>query len=147
MAIRKDIGVEILNKLIVIDKRLEGMDQRFDSMDQRFDRMDQRFDGMDPRFEGIESRSDKMDEKTDKIEFKFDLAVRELNSRLDGFHETLIGFRNDSFEHFDKIYRKLDFYNDEYYATNAGIRRIEEDHRIIDHKTILSRLEKLESKN
>ncbi len=138
--IKKDLGVEILDRLTMIDKRLEGMDQRFDGMDKRFDEMDSRLDKMD-------SRADKTDQRANRMESKFDTQIRELNSRMDGFHETLIGFRNDSFEHFDKIYRKLDFYNDEYYATNAGIRRIEEDHRIIDHKTILGRLEKLESKN
>ncbi len=102
-------------------------------------------------------KSKKADEKYDtlaRIEKKIDSMSSMTNNKIscleakyDELKETFAFFRDDMFSHFDTVYKKLDFHKDEYHSITYGMRRIEDEHRIIDHKTILERLNKLESRN
>lgn len=89
-----------------------------------------------------------------RIENKIDSMVSMTNNKIsclgtkyDELKETFAFFRDDMFSHFDTVYKKLDFHKDEYHSITYGMRRIEDEHRLIDHKTILDRLNKLESRN
>jgi len=76
-----------------------------------------------------------------------DSKINGMEAEIKGLHEITREFRADSFAHFDRIYQKLDFHGTEYYAITAGMKRIEDEHRIIDHKTIFNEIQKLKSKN
>jgi len=94
-------------------------------------------DSLKPEFEAM------------KIEIKDSLKpeFKALNEKYDSLHETVLEFRRESFEHYDKIYNRLDFYKVEYHAITAGMKRIEAEHKIIDHKTILKEIQQLKSRN
>lgn len=128
----------------------QALKPEFDSINKRFDEQDKKFDGIDKRFDGIDKRFDGIDKRVDGIDKRLDFQGQRLNShdkRFDSILETLREFRRESFEHYDRIYNRLDFFKDEYYAITSGMKRIEDEHRIIDHSTILKEIQALRSKN
>ena len=83
--------------------------------------------------------------RTDNASMRLD--IKDLYSKFGSLEGTLSEFRNDVFKYFDKIYNKFDFFKDEYYGITAGLRRIEDDHKIIDHRTIFNEIQSLKNRN
>lgn len=66
-----------------VDKRFAEVDQRFAGVDQRFTEIDHRFDLVDQQFQHVNQR-------LDKVEGGVEALAREMNSRFDSLHRTLI---------------------------------------------------------
>lgn len=68
----------------------------------------------------------------------------EFNSLRDEFNT----FKNVCYGHFDALYNKLDVLKrDEYYSLINGLKRVEDEHKIIDHATILKEINSLKTSN
>jgi hypothetical protein len=109
------------NQVLEAIKRLET------KMDQKLGCVDQKFGDMELNFA--------------RLEHKMDEGFSGVNSRLDMLEE----FRRESMNRFDHIFKKLELFNDEYHSINYGIRRIEDDHRIIGHAEILREINSLKA--
>jgi len=108
-------------RFVAIDERFDAMDQRFVAIDERFDAMDQRFVAIDRRFDAIDGRFATLDERFVAIDGRF----AGLERRMDSLEERVSdGFR-DILGHFDEIYRRLERFEQEYYAVTQALRRIE----------------------
>ncbi len=109
-----------------VQKLLEMMEKRLFS----------RFDGLEGKFDGLEGRIDGLEGRIDGLETNFK-----------GLYDMVIEFRRESFSHYDSIYHRFDTLGQEYYAATAGIKRLEDEHKIIDHATILKEINLLKSRN
>ena len=96
------------NSFASIDKKFAAVDKKFEIVDKKFEMVDKKFEMVDKKFVAVDKRFDEMDRKFDSL------------------HETVLEFRRESFDHYDRIYKKLDFFKDEYYAMSAGLKRVEE---------------------
>lgn len=133
-----------------INRRFDRIEIRLDSHDKKFDEIDKKLDAIDKRLDSHDKRFDSHDKNFENIDNKFisiDDRFLALETKYSDLHETMMAFRMESFEHYDKIYNRLDFFKDEYYAILAGLKRIEDDHKIIDHTTILKEIQALKSRN
>lgn len=90
-------------------------------------KLDRRFGGLETRLDGLESSLK---------EFKSDIT-----DRFDSF-------RNETLTRFDHIFGKLENLGTEYHSVTYGMKRIEDEHRIINHAEILREINALKaSKN
>ncbi len=88
-----------------------------------------KFEGVDSKFGGMERRFDGLETRFDGLETRFD------------------DFKNETLSRFDHVFSKLDLFNSEYHSVNAGLRRIEDEHRIIGHAEILKEITVIKSSN
>ncbi|GEM_PF-2879120 len=149
---RKPRGsVEKSDTLARIEEKVDSISSR---MDKRTGELEDKIDGISSvlsgKIEGLSTRFDFADMKVADLSSNVSLIglrIKDLETKYDELKETVVFFRDDMFSHFDTIYKKLDFHKDEYHAITFGMRRIDDEHKIIDHRTILDRLNKLESRN
>ena len=99
-----------------------------------------------------ELKTDVSELKTDVAELKTNVSGlnidnRSIRTELKDLRDFSVEFRNDTFKHFDRIYNLLDTFKTEYYAITSGIRRIEDEHKIIDHRTIFNEIQALKNRN
>ena len=112
------------NEVLEIVKKL---DRRFGGLEAKFAGLEQRFDGLETRVDGL---ADNL------TEFKSDIT-----DRFDSF-------RNETLTRFDHVFGKLDNLGTEYHSITYGMKRIEDEHRIINHAEILREINALKaSKN
>jgi archaellum component FlaC len=103
---------------------------------------------IDKKIDGMGSRFDNIDKKLGTLERRVETGFADVNDRfenVDGKLGMLEEFRRETIGRFDHVFNKLDLFNTEYHAITAGMRRIEDEHRIIDHATILKEINSLKS--
>ena len=101
-------------------------------------------DQMNKQFEVINKRFDSVESRITSVQ----VDIRSLKEDNKSIHAELSDFKNKSYSHFDAIYNKLDrFGKDEYYSLTAGLKRIEDEHKIIDHETIYKEIQSLKNRN
>jgi hypothetical protein len=136
-AIEKCRGVEKSYTIKQLDGKIDSVSIRLDETSKR----------LEDKISALSFKTDVLEGKIDSVSLRLDEAVKVFGTKYDELKEAFAFFRNDMFSQFDKLFKKLDFHKDEYHAATYGMRRIEDEHKIIDHKTILDRLNKLESRN
>lgn len=131
----KNPVLEAINRL---EKR---MDLGFDKVGQRFEQINQRFEGVDGKIEGLDKKISNMELNIYRLEHKMDEGFTTVNGRLAVLEE----FRRESMNRFDHIFKKLELFGEEYHSITYGIKRIEDDHRIISHAEILREINLLKA--
>jgi len=71
--------------------------------------------------------------------------VKRIEKRFDGLENKLEDFRKETIGRVDHIFNKLDFHNAEYHSITYGMKRIEDEHRIINHAEILKEINALKA--
>lgn len=71
--------------------------------------------------------------------------VKRIEKRFDGLENKFEDFRKETIGRFDHIFNKLDFHNTEYHSITYGMKRIEDEHRIINHAEILKEINALKA--
>lgn len=150
-AVEKCRGVEKSYTIEKLDGKIDTVSVRLDETAKRLgDKIDAvsfKTDVLEDKLESVSLKTDVLEGKLDAVSLRLDEAVKVFGIKYDELKETFAFFRDDMFSQFDKLFKKLDFHKDEYHSITYGMQRIEDEHKIIDHRTILDRLNKLESRN
>lgn len=150
-AVEKCRGVEKSYTIEKLDGKIDTVSVRLDETAKRLgDKIDAvsfKTDVLEDKLESVSLKTDVLEAKLDSVSLRLDEAVKVFGIKYDELKETFAFFRDDMFSQFDKLFKKLDFHKDEYHSITYGMQRIEDEHKIIDHRTILDRLNKLESRN
>ncbi|MFA5104974.1 MAG: hypothetical protein WC527_07365 [Candidatus Margulisiibacteriota bacterium] len=80
-----------------------------------------------------------------RLETRMNIGFEELNGKIDNVDNRLEDFRKETIGRFDHVFNKLDFHNTEYHSITYGMRRIEDEHRIINHAEILKEINALKA--
>lgn len=127
--------------------KIDAVSFKTDVLEDKLESVSLKTDVLEAKLDSVSLKTDVLEGKLDAVSLRLDEAVKVFGIKYDELKETFAFFRDDMFSQFDKLFKKLDFHKDEYHSITYGMQRIEDEHKIIDHRTILERLNKLESRN